>query len=605
MNGFLGNLKRTHRSGELRAEHIGQQQVVLMGWVAALRNHGGCIFVDLRDRSGWSQVRFDPRVSSAEVLQLAEKLRLEDVVGVKGEVVSRGANVNPRIPTGEVEVEGLQLLRYSAAQPLPFRIADEVDAQEPLRLKYRYLDLRRAPLQRNLVLRHRTNQVARNYLSQRGFLELETPMLGKSTPEGARDYLVPSRIKRGSFYALPQSPQLFKQLFMIAGLDRYFQICRCFRDEDLRADRQPEFTQIDVEMSFAEQEDVFEVIEGLVAAIWQEVRGVELPRPFLRMPHAEALARFGTDKPDLRFGMELVELTDLLGSCELKAFADTAAAGGQIVGLNARAASDALSRKALDGLAEKAVSFGAKGVSTIKVLPDRLQSPIDKFLGDEQRLALRRRLGLQPGDLALIVADRASLARDVLGRLRLHLGELLGCPDATTDRFLWVTDFPLLEWSEEERRWSSAHHPFTSPHPEDLPLLESDPGRVRSHAYDLVLNGMELGSGSIRIHDPELQARIFARLGISAEEAAARFGFFLEALAYGTPPHAGIALGMDRLVMILAGAASLRDVIAFPKTTRASCLMSDSPGEVSGAQLTELGIAVSGEADTGRARSAD
>ncbi|MDY0059970.1 MAG: aspartate--tRNA ligase [Myxococcota bacterium] len=592
MSEFIGELKRTNKAGELRATDIGAE-VVLMGWVGALRNHGGCLFVDVRDRTGFSQVRFDPAISGPEELLLAEKLRLEDVVGVRGKVVSRGANVNPRIPTGEVEVEGIRLVRYSAAQTPPFRIAEETDAQETLRLKHRYLDLRRPPLQRNLILRSRVNQLTREYLAGEGFLELETPILGKSTPEGARDYLVPSRVQPGQFFALPQSPQLYKQLFMVAGFDRYFQICRCFRDEDLRADRQPEFTQIDVELSFADQEEVFAVMEGLVCRIWHEIKGIDLPRPFPRLTHAAALARYGSDKPDLRFGLEFVDLTAALGQSEFKAFTAAAESGGLILGIRVPGAAEKISRKAQDGLNELAKSYGAKGVIPVKVGGEgALQSGIDKFLTDAQRQALRVALGLQPGDLALIVADTPAVAREALNRVRLQLGESLGLVDRSQDRFLWVTDFPLFEWSAEEQRWTSAHHPFTSPHPADLDRVQDDPGSVRSYAYDLVLNGMELGSGSIRIHDSELQARIFSLLGISPEEARYRFGYFVEALTYGTPPHAGMALGMDRLTMILTGAASIRDVIAFPKTTRAGCLMSDAPSPVPDAQLAELGIAL-------------
>ena len=587
MSEFIKDLKRTHYAGELRGRHCGEQ-VVVMGWVGALRDHGGCVFVDLRDRSGFVQVRIDPQVSSPEVMAAAGELRLEDVVAVAGPVVSRGSNINPHIPTGEVEVQAYRLQRLSAAATPPFRVADEVDATESKRLKYRYLDLRRPRLQENLILRHRVNQVVRSSLSEQGFLELETPMLTRSTPEGARDYLVPSRVHAGAFYALPQSPQLFKQLFMIAGFDRYFQICRCFRDEDLRADRQPEFTQIDLELSFADQEDVFATTEAMMSAIWRELKGHDPDLPFQRMTHAEAMARFGTDKPDLRFGLELVDLDNTLRSCAFRPFSETAAAGGKILGINANGAAASFSRKGLDALQEQAAAFGARGLVVLKVLPDRLRGPLQKHLSESEIASLRAALGLEPGDLALLVADQPRRAREVLGRLRLHLAQHLDLIDTSAERFLWVTDFPLFEWSEEEKRWTSSHHPFTSPHPEDLESLEAEPQHVRSMAYDLVLNGTELGSGSVRIHDSALQARIFGLLGIEAEEAQRRFGFFLEALRYGTPPHAGIALGLDRLIMILCGVASIRDVIAYPKTTRAACMMSEAPATVPRAQIAEL-----------------
>jgi len=586
---FIRDLKRTHYAGTLRGEHVGDD-VVLMGWVGALRNHGGCIFVDVRDRTGFVQVRLDPQVST-DAVAVAETLRMEDVVAVRGPVVSRGANINPRIPTGEVEVEGLRLERLSPADTPPFKVADEVDATEVLRLKHRYLDLRRTPLQHNLMLRHRVNQATRTNLTAGGFLELETPLLNKSPPAGARDYLVPSRIHPGGFYALPQSPQLFKQLFMVAGFDRYFQITRCFRDEDLRADRQPEFTQIDLEMSFADEEDVFQVVESLVGDIWQEARGERCDTPFARMPWSEAMARFGSDKPDLRFGLEMVDLSEALAGVEFPPFAGALAAGGGVLGLRVPGGASQMSRKKLDALREVAAEAGAAKVFPIKITPKPIGGGLGRGLGDYGQAALKAALGLEPGDLAVLAsAERTRSAQEGLGRVRLHLGSELGLVDESLYRFLWVTDFPLFEYSEADGRWASSHHPFPHPHPADLGLLEEDPGAVRSLAYDLVLNGSELGSGSVRIHDPALQARIFTLLGIEPEEAQRRFGFFLEALRYGTPPHAGLALGMDRIIMILCGGASIRDVIAFPKTTRAACLMSDSPSPVHAAQLAELHV---------------
>ena len=588
MERFIRELKRTHYAGTLRGEHAGQD-VVLMGWVGALRNHGGCIFVDLRDRTGFVQVRLDPQVSP-EAVTVAESLRMEDVVAVRGPVVSRGENINLRIPTGEVEVEGARLERLSAADTPPFKIADEVDATEVLRLKYRYLDLRRAPLQRNLILRHRVTQATRASLTGNGFLELETPILNKSTPEGARDYLVPSRIHPGHFYALPQSPQLFKQLFMVAGFDRYFQISRCFRDEDLRADRQPEFTQIDLELSFADEEDVFQVVEELIGAIWTEARGAAPQTPFPRLPWAEAMARYGSDKPDLRFGLEMVDLGPALQGAEFPPFAGALSAGGAVLGLNAGQAAGKLSRKKLDAL-RGVLGAGGAAVFPIKITDKPFAGGLGRGLTEEQQAGLRAALELQPGDLAVIVtAPALRAAQEGLGRLRLHMGAELGLVDETQHRFLWVTDFPLFEYSETDGRWASSHHPFTHPHADDLHLLDSEPGAVRSLAYDLVLDGCELGSGSVRIHDPALQSRIFSRLGIEPEEAQQRFGFFLDGLRFGTPPHAGLALGMDRLLMILCGGASIRDVIAFPKTTRAACLMSESPSPVHDAQLAELHV---------------
>ena len=587
---LITELSRTHHCGALRGADDGAG-AVLMGWVDTTRDHGGTLFVDLRDRFGRTQLRFDPE-ASREAFDVARGLRGEDCIGVVGRVVHRGDNVNPRMPTGEIEVRVERVEVFSKAATPPFVIAEETDATEPLRLKYRYLDLRRPCYQRALELRSRITRAARESLHTQGFLEIETPYLARSTPEGARDYLVPSRVHPGSFYALPQSPQLFKQLLMVAGCERYYQIARCFRDEDLRADRQPEFTQIDLELSFGGREDVFSVVETLMAAAVEEATGVPPATPFPRMRHEEAMRRYGLDKPDVRFGLELCDVSDLVAGAPFQVFADAVERGGAVALLAVPDGAAAFSRKDLDGLTEVVRPYGAKGLAWAKLGEDGWTGSVARFLPPELQQAVAARAGAAAGALLLFVADGQRVVRESLGQLRNHLGARLGLIPEGQDAFLWVTDFPLFEPDEESGGWTSSHHPFTSPSPACIDGFDADPGAAASEAYDLVLNGMELGSGSVRIHDPEVQRRIFSVLGIDEAEAQERFGFFLEALTYGTPPHAGVALGMDRIVMLLGGFPSMRDVVAFPKTTRAADLMSAAPSEVPDAQLAELHLRV-------------
>ncbi|MGI6065428.1 MAG: aspartate--tRNA ligase [Bacillota bacterium] len=588
MSESMVGMKRTHYCGRLTIANAGET-VTLMGWVQRRRDHGGLIFVDLRDRSGVIQVVFSPEVSG-EFFSKAEAVRNEYVLAVTGKVGPRPeGTVNPNLATGALEVYATELRVLNAAKTPPFYIEDEIDVDETLRLKYRYLDLRRPEMQKALIMRHKTTMAIRRFMDEKGFLEIETPMLTISSPEGARDYLVPSRVHPGEFFALPQSPQLFKQILMVAGMEKYFQIVRCFRDEDLRADRQPEFTQLDIEMSFVEREDIQSLMEEMIAFVFDRVLGKTVPIPFPRLSYAEAMDRYGSDKPDLRFDLPLVNVSDIAEASEFKVFAGAVKNGGQVKGVNASGCGR-YSRKELDDLTNYVGIFGAKGLAWMIVTDEGVKSPIAKFFKDGQIAELLDRMEAKPGDLLLFVADKPGVVADSLGHLREEIARREGLIDAEALKFAWVVDFPLFEYDEDEKRWVAMHHPFTSPKDEDLELLEKDPGKVRAKAYDMVLNGVELGGGSIRIHRRPVQEQMFKLLGLSPEEAKEKFGYLLEAFEYGTPPHGGIAFGIDRMVMLMAGRESIRDVIAFPKTQSATDMMVQAPGSVTAKQLKELHI---------------
>lgn len=594
----MQGLHRSHRCTEVNNTMVGNT-VTVMGWVQKSRNKGGIIFVDLRDRSGILQVIFEEANCGAESFAKAEKLRSEFVVAITGEVAKRGGAVNENLATGDIEVIAKDIRILAEADTPPFPIEENSKTKEDLRLKYRYLDLRRPDLQKNIMMRSKVTTLVRSFMADEGFIEIETPTLCKSTPEGARDYLVPSRIHPGEFYALPQSPQIYKQLLMCSGYDRYFQIARCYRDEDLRADRQPEFTQIDMELSFVDVDDVIDVNERLLAKLFKEVIGVDVQLPIQRMTYKEAMERFGSDKPDLRFGMELCDVTDVVKDCEFVVFKNAIEAGGNVRGINAEG-QGAMPRKKIDALVDFAKGYGAKGLAYIAIHEDgTMKSSFAKFMKDEEMQALVEKMNGKPGDLLLFAADKSKLVYDVLGALRLEIADQLGLLKKDEYRFVWITEFPLLEWSEELGRYQAMHHPFTMPMEEDLQYIESDPGRVRAKAYDIVLNGTEIGGGSVRIHQDDIQEMMFKALGFTMERAYDQFGFLLNAFKYGVPPHAGLAYGLDRLVMLMAQEDSIRDVIAFPKVKDASCLMSEAPNTVDAKQLEELGIAIAkSEAET-------
>ena len=587
-------LKRTHRCTEVTTAHIGQE-VTVMGWVQKSRNKGGIIFVDLRDRSGILQIIFEENDCGAENFAKAEKLRSEFVVAVTGRVEARSGAVNTNLATGAIEIRANSMRILSESETPPFPIEENSKTKEELRLKYRFLDLRRPDIQKNLMIRSQVATLTRAFLASEGFLEIETPTLIKSTPEGARDYLVPSRVHPGSFYALPQSPQLFKQLLMCSGYDRYFQLARCYRDEDLRADRQPEFTQIDMELSFVDVDDVLDVNERLLKKLFKEICGFDVQLPIPRMTWQEAMDRFGSDKPDLRFGMELKNVSEVVKGCEFAVFKGALENGGSVRGINAQGQGH-MPRKKIDALVEYAKGFGARGLAYVAISEDgTVKSSFAKFMKEEEMTALISAMDGKPGDLLLFAADRNKVLFDVLGNLRLELARQLDLLKKDDFKFLWVTEFPLLEYSEEEDRYVAMHHPFTMPMDEDLQYIDSDPGRVRAKAYDIVLNGVEMGGGSVRIHQADIQSKMFEVLGFTPERAGEQFGFLLEAFKYGVPPHAGLAYGLDRVVMLMVGADSIRDVIAFPKVKDASCLMTEAPGQVDEKQLEELHIAVAAE----------
>lgn len=582
--------QRTHACGELREQHDGQQ-VVLKGWVQRRRDFGELIFVDVRDRSGIVQVVFGNE--APEALAIADKIRSEYVVEIEGKVILRDeSQINPNIDTGKVEVLASSITIINEAKTPPFMIEDKVEISEDIRLKYRYLDLRRPVMYNTFKLRSDITRTIRNFLQNEGFLEVETPVLTKSTPEGARDYLVPSRVHDGEFYALPQSPQLFKQLLMVSGFEKYFQIARCFRDEDLRADRQPEFTQVDIETSFMSMDEIIEMNERLMQAVMKEVKGIDLQLPLPRMTYKEAMDRFGSDKPDVRFGLELVQLSEIVKNSNFKVFAQAVESGGEVKAINVKGAAEKFTRKDIDALTEFAAIYGAKGLAWIKVTEEGFTGPIAKFFEGEIVENMTVALEAEAGDLLLFVADKSSVVAAALGALRTKLGKELGLIDESQYAFLWITDWPLLEYDEDEKRYTAAHHPFTRPFDEDIEKMDTNPDEVRAQAYDIVLNGYELGGGSLRIFERDLQEKMFKLLGFSQEEALEQFGFLLEAFEYGVPPHGGLAFGLDRFVMILAGHTNLRDTIAFPKTATASCLLTDAPSEVSEKQLEELNLRI-------------
>ncbi|MEI2664531.1 aspartate--tRNA ligase [Rossellomorea sp. LJF3] len=583
--------KRTAYCGDITETYI-DEKITIKGWVQKRRDLGGLIFIDLRDREGIVQVVFNPDLSE-EALSLAEKIRNEYVLSITGTVVARGeGTVNPNLKTGKVEIHAEEVQIINEAKTPPFMIDDQMEVSEDVRLKYRYVDLRRPAMMETFKMRHNVTTSFRNFLNDNGFLDVETPILTKSTPEGARDYLVPSRVHKGEFYALPQSPQIFKQLLMVSGFDRYYQIARCFRDEDLRADRQPEFTQIDMEMSFMDKEQIISLVEDMMKKLMNDVKGVNVTLPIPRMTYDDAMSRYGSDKPDTRFGMELINVSEIVKESGFKVFAGAVANGGQVKLINVKGGASQYSRKDIDGLTEFVSRYGAKGLAWLKVEEEGLKGPISKFVTEEDASAISTSANAEAGDLLLFVADKKSVVADALGALRLKLGKDLKLIDETVFNFLWVTDWPLLEFDEGENRYYAAHHPFTMPVKEDLELFETDPASVRAEAYDLVLNGYELGGGSLRIYERDIQEKMFKVLGFSKEEAEEQFGFLLEAFEYGTPPHGGIALGLDRLVMLLAGRTNLRDTIAFPKTASASCVLTDAPGGVSEAQLKELSLSL-------------